>query len=198
MAIPSLPVEVGGFLLEDAEVPQSIPGGGDQAGTMHKLVGGARQFHAMGADHSDISFNGIFQGELAPIKVLALDTMRVLGHQVLFTYGQFIYNAVIKSFNHDYLPASKIKYTITLAIVEDLLHPSGGSFGQGFDEAIQAALAAANAIAAEFSDPGLTSSMGALNSSVGSVGSFDKASQPQINGVVGAVNGALASVNGLL
>lgn len=198
MAFPSLPVEVGGILLESAEVPQTISGGGAQAGNMHKLVGGIRIFDAMGPDHADISFNGIFQGDLAQIKVFALNEMRILGNPVLFTYGDFIYYAIIRNFSFESLPATKTKYSITLEIIEDLLHPSGNPFGQGFDEAIQAALAAANAIAAEFSDPGLTASMGGLNSAVGQVGDFTKASQMQINSVNLAVTNAIASVNGLL
>lgn len=116
-------VKLGDFEFGHAEVPEGIPAGGNQMIHVNKFVGGKRKIVAVGRDDDDITWTGIFFGSNASKRFQALDFMRTQGNLLIFSYLEFKYSVVIKSFTGTVNRYYKIPYSITLTIVEDLANP---------------------------------------------------------------------------
>jgi hypothetical protein len=117
------PVILGTVLLQGFEVPDSAPWGGEQALTVHKLIGGARVIDAMGVDDRAITIKGTFLSPDADSRALRVDVMRKAGLPVVFGYANHIYQVVIKSFAPDFERPDRVKYQLTLEILQDLTQP---------------------------------------------------------------------------
>lgn len=116
-------VRLGDVEFEHAEVPEGINAGGNQMLHVNKFVGGKRKILANGRDDDDITFSGIFFGSEAMNRFKAIDYMRTRGEQHLFSYLDFKYSVVIKSFTGTVNKYYKIPYAITLTVIEDLSNP---------------------------------------------------------------------------
>ena len=116
-------VKLGDFEFQHAEVPEGIPAGGNQMIHVNKFVGGKRKIVATGRDDDDITFSGIFFGANASDRFKALDYLRTEGNQLIFSYLDFRYSVIIKTFTGTINKYYKIPYSITLTIIEDLSNP---------------------------------------------------------------------------
>jgi hypothetical protein len=118
------PVTLGSILLQGFEVPDSAPWGGDQALTVHKLIGGARVIDAMGVDDRAIAIKGTFLSPDADQRALQVDVMRKAGLPVTFSWSNHVYQVVIKSFQPEYQRPDRVPYALTLEILQDSTQPA--------------------------------------------------------------------------
>ena len=75
-------LSLGDVLFADLEVPDHITFGGEQALTVHKLVGGTRIIDAMGRDDMPLEWSGWFMGAEALSRARYLETQRIAGTAV--------------------------------------------------------------------------------------------------------------------
>jgi len=116
-------VKLGNFEFQHVEIPEGINAGGNQMLHINKFVGGKRKAVATGRDDDDITWSGLFFGSNAMKRFMALDYMRTEGNLLTFSYLDFRYSVVIKSFTGTINKYYKIPYTITLSVIEDLANP---------------------------------------------------------------------------
>jgi hypothetical protein len=121
------PVTLGSVTLQGFEVPDSAPWGGEQALTVHKLIGGTRVIDAMGVDDRAISIKGIFLSPDADQRALAVDILRKSGQPVSFSWSNHVYLVVIKSFQPEYQRPDRVPYALTLEILEDSTQPAAAA-----------------------------------------------------------------------
>ena len=129
-------VKLGDFEFQHAEVPEGINAGGNQMIHVNKFVGGKRKIVATGRDDDDITWTGIFFGTEASQRFKALDYLRTQGNQLIFSYLDFRYSVVIKSFTGTINKYYKVPYSITLTIIEDLSNPVEVAPPAGFLDAL--------------------------------------------------------------
>lgn len=122
-----LTLQLGSFTFSGAEIPQTIPFGGEQSLVVHKLVGGTRIVDAMGRDDAPIEWSGIFLGENALQRARQLNDMRIAGAALSLSYRTFNYTVVIKSFTAEFERFYQIHYKITLEVVQDFGDPTPDS-----------------------------------------------------------------------
>jgi hypothetical protein len=108
------PIDFAGF-----ELPSSITVGGRQRLAIHRLPGGLRIIDALGADHADIAFNGIFTGPDAADRARILDALRIAGAALPLAWDAFFYTVVIESFEADYRSPWWIPYRLTCSVLRD-------------------------------------------------------------------------------
>lgn len=98
--------------------PKSMPIGGKQAITVHKLPGGGRVLDAMGPDNADIAWSGYLDGADAGLTARALDRLRQSGQVVALTWDVFSYQVLVSEFSCEtrHIP---MPYKINCAIVTD-------------------------------------------------------------------------------
>jgi hypothetical protein len=118
------PVTLGSIVLQGFEVPDSAPWGGEQALTVHKLIGGARVIDAMGVDDRAIAIKGTFLSPDADQRALQVDQMRKAGLPVMFSWSNHVYQVVIKSFQPEYQRPDRVPYALTLEILQDSTQPA--------------------------------------------------------------------------
>jgi hypothetical protein len=119
------PVLLGAVTLQGFEVPDTAPWGGDQALTVHKLIGGARVIDAMGIDDRAITIKGTFLSPDADQRALQVDVMRKAGQPVQFAWHSHVYLVVIKSFQPEFQRPDRVPYTLTVEILQDQTQPIG-------------------------------------------------------------------------
>jgi hypothetical protein len=144
------PVALGSVTLQGFEVPDSAPWGGEQALTIHKLIGGTRVIDAMGVDDRAISIKGIFLSPDADQRALAVDVLRKSGQPVSFSWSNHVYLVVIKSFQPEYQRPDRVPYALTLEILEDSTQPAAAGVPSD-DDLFNAALGSLSTLL-----PGLT------------------------------------------
>ncbi len=108
------PVDFAGF-----ELPSAITLGGRQRLAIHRLPGGLRIIDALGADHADLAFNGIFSGPDAADRARILDALRIAGVALPLAWDAFLYTVVIESFEADYRSPWWIPYRLTCSVLRD-------------------------------------------------------------------------------
>ncbi len=108
------PIDFAGF-----ELPSAITLGGRQRLAIHRLPGGLRIIDALGADHADLAFNGIFSGPDAADRARILDALRIAGVALPLAWDAFLYTVVIESFEADYRSPWWIPYRLTCSVLRD-------------------------------------------------------------------------------
>ena len=127
------PVTLGTVTLQGFEVPDSAPWGGDQALTIHKLIGGARVIDAMGTDDRAIAIKGTFLSPDADQRALQVDILRKAGLPVAFSWSNHVYLVVIKSFQPEFQRPDRVPYSLTLEILQDSTQPAASPVPSGDD-----------------------------------------------------------------
>ena len=190
----TITVTLGDFVFKNYEVPESINFGGEQSLAINKQIGGQRIINAMGRDDSAISWSGIFTGATGEDRTRYLDGLRVAGNPLIFTYGNFRYNVVIKSFVAKY-KAPYIDYSITLEVIEDLTKPITTIQPVSFDQAIFDAFDNATDIAFLINNPTITNLMTLLQISMDGVTTFTGLSKNEINTILAQVTNVQSAVS---
>lgn len=188
-------LQLGDFLFEAYEIPESISFGGSHKLVIHQFVGGARVVQAMGRDDADLSWSGMFLGESALDRATYIDSLRIAGQGLPLLWSGFNYLVVIKDFKCTFERFYKLPYSITFEIVKDNTKPNTTYFPAGFDAAILGDSAAANALGASIGDSPLTGLLTALNTAIGAVSTFANAAQAAINSVLIPLAAVQARVN---
>ncbi len=106
------PIDFAGF-----ELPSAITLGGRQRLAIHRLPGGLRIIDALGADHADLAFNGIFSGPDAADRARILDALRIAGVALPLAWDAFLYTVIIESFEADYRSPWWIPYRLTCSVL---------------------------------------------------------------------------------
>lgn len=120
-------LSLGGVDFQGWELPEEVPLGGQQAGTMQKMAGGFRVFDASGPDDAPIKWNGQFRGASAMSRAMALDGMRRAGGLQSFFVLGLAYSVIIRNFVFKPQRAGiEVPYEIELEVVQDLAQ---GIFG---------------------------------------------------------------------
>lgn len=98
--------------------PKSMPIGGKQAITIHKLPGGGRVLDAMGPDNADIMWSGYLDGQDASITARTLDKLRQSGQAVTLAWDVFSYQVLVSEFCCDtqHIP---MPYRISCTVIVD-------------------------------------------------------------------------------
>lgn len=190
-------IKLGDFAFGHLEVPDKINFGGEQKLAVHELVGGERLVDALGRQDADVAWSGLFLGSAALQRARYVDSLRIAGNALSFTYSQFSYQVMIKSFSAEFERYYQIPYHITLQVISDLTQPVTTITPLSFDDAIVSDMNLALDLANLINNPSLSSAIGLLNQAVLAVPSFDTATQAQINSVLIPLAAAQANV-GLL
>lgn len=183
--IPDTYLMLGDLTFTRFEVPEHIQFGGDQSLVVHKRVGGRRVVDAMGRDDKPLEWNGQFIGEDANDRARYLNYLRIAGKPLILSWGEYLYNVVIKTATLDYRRAYEIPYSISCVVVEDLTLPVTVMPLPSIDSAIGDDMASANALGGLIGDGPLSTALGSLNTAISAVSSFAKATQSTINSVMG-------------
>lgn len=191
---PETTLQLGDFVFAELEIPASLPFGGEQALVVHRLVGGTKVVDAMGASPRAVSWSGMFLGQTAADRARYLDTLRVQGLPLDLTWSSFKYQVVVRSFEADFHRGYEIPYSITCEVVKDSTTPVTTLAASDVDRAITEDSSAASDLSDDIGDDTLTTLMGGVTTSVGSVTSFAGASPSVIAGVLQPIAAAQARV----
>lgn len=180
-------VRLGGFAFANTEVPASLPFGGDQQMRVHDHPGGVRVVDMMGAFPSDITWSGLFLGEQARTRALALKDIWRAGKVVPLTWDRFSYDVVVASLNIDFARFYNIPYRITCKAVKDngTVAPDPAD---SIDSQIRAdAVAAEKRSALQTLRTSITTAATAVREKVDAVKSFVNAGLAEVTAVRNAV-----------
>lgn len=189
------PIQLGDFLFEAFEIPESIPFGGAHRLATHQLVGGARVIDSLGRDDADLTWSGMFLGSAALDRATYLDSLRIAGQPLPFLYSSFNYTVVIAEFHCTFQRFYKLPYSIVLKVVQDNTKPNTTYFPAGFDAAITGDASTADTLVASVGDSSLTGLMGTLDTAISAVSTFAGAAQATINSVLTPLANVQARVN---
>jgi hypothetical protein len=174
---------LGQFTFQDFEIPESIQFGGEQRLTVHKLQGGARVVDAMGADPVAPSWGGIFLGPQAMSRALTLKSMYEGAQQYQLGWDVLSYQVIIQAFIADFRRPYYVPYHIACMVVQDTTASQTGQ-GPSVDDDINADAASATVLTNSIGNAPLSAAMGTLNTAIGAVSDFAKASSGVINSVL--------------
>lgn len=107
---------LGSVIFGGFELPEQIPLGGNQALSVHKLLGGARVIDAMGPDDRDIEWKGLFFGIDALSRARSIDAMRISAQEVPLLIDFEMRSVVVRKFEWDYQRPYQIPYTIACVV----------------------------------------------------------------------------------
>lgn len=183
------------FVFADFEIPEEIPFGGEHTLARKQLLGGRRQIDAMGPDDEPIEWSGRFRGPHAEARARALDTKRRAGKALKLTWGAFTYTVVIRRFRPLYQRGGlEIPYSLALEVVDT---PSADA-GPDAHQMMLDDNATAQAQGAAHGDSKLGSLLGGLDSAIGKVSDFAKATQATINSVLDPIRAVQSRVTTLI
>lgn len=188
---------LGDFEFTLSEVPAELPLGGEQMLHVTKNIGGKRHIRTTGRDDSAIEWHGLFIGSTAFSRMRYLDGLRVAGKALLLTYAELRYTVVIKSFKATYLRDNRIKYSISLEVLEDtgsqvnvLVEPSIDGMASNEIEGIYQRIDMSTFDTTQevtddmVQDTPLSGFINQVNVAIKSVSGFAKATQAQIDSVL--------------
>jgi len=112
-------VTLGPVQLSGLALPTSIPIGGRQALTIHKLPGGARIIDAMGQDDAEIGWKGILDMQDASVTARTLDKLRRSGTEITLAWDVFSYQVIVSEFTCETRLIPPMNYSIRLTVVQD-------------------------------------------------------------------------------
>ena len=197
MAAPDTILKLGDFEFAALEIPASIPFGGSQSLSTHRLVGGAKVVDAMGRDDKPLTWSGMFRGPTASDRARYIDTLRVTGLPQTLTWSTFNYLVIVREFDAIFERSYQVPYSITLEVVKDNTSPVTAVAAPPVDQAVADDATTASSLSDLIGDPTLTGLMSNVSSSIASVSSFAKAAQSTINGVLQPILAAQAQVTTL-
>lgn len=189
---------LGEFVFTQSEVPDYIPFGGQESLAVHQFVGGGRVIDAMGIIEPDITWSGIFMGNQMTRKARYITKIMKEAKPLKFSYNQFRYNVLIKSFEPQYRD-TYIEYTITLAVIQNLTEPVLYFPQLTWVDAFKEQLAYAQTLADLIKNGNILDKVGAIAAAVDQVPDLGIAGQGQISnitGLVGDASGAVTSAIG--
>lgn len=196
--MPQVQVTLGDMAFAGFEVPERIPFGGDQALTLHKMVGGKRTIDAMGRDDRPLEWSGLFLGDTALQRALYLDNQRVLGQPLVLTWSQLRYLVVIKSFLPVYEFETRIPYSISCEVAEDQNNPVTVLAAPSIDDQMDSDFGVASLFGGSIGDGPLSSALGVLGTAIGAVSTFANASSSTIGSVLTPIATAQSRVETLI
>ncbi len=109
----------GTFTFSGAEVPESIPFGGQHLLDVKKMIGGRRRINAMGADDAPLAWSGLFLYSSALDRARFLDSVRREGLQCTLSWDALRYTVVVAEFRATYKYPFRIPYWIRFEVIED-------------------------------------------------------------------------------
>ena len=124
---------LGPVVFKSFEIPENINFGGRQMLTTHRLIGGERIVDAMGSDHADPRWAGLFFGPDAMARARLLDGLRQAGAQIPLAWGGLYFQVVISTFEVTYEKAYQIPYRIGCHIVSDPTGVASIAIGASLD-----------------------------------------------------------------
>ncbi|QMV32417.1 hypothetical protein 8G_00023 [Ralstonia phage Hyacinthe] len=182
--MPDLTLQLGDFVFDRQEIPESIPFGGTQRLARHDLVGGTRVVDAMGAFTEPINWSGWLLGQDALARARQLDAMRVAGTVQVLQWSELSFSVVIRDFRADFQRFYQIPYRITCEVVSDLTKFAGQSQGASIDSLINGDLSTASGLMSSVTDTTLGGLFTTMQTAVQGVSSFANAAQSTLNGVL--------------
>ncbi|MBB5189608.1 hypothetical protein HNQ50_000318 [Silvimonas terrae] len=195
-------LQLGDFVFQDMEIPESIPYGIEQRLAIKKLPGGVRVIDALGPDPAPLEWSGTFfalPGFTAKQRADQIQQMTTAGLPVDLIWDDLFYTVVIRSFVPDYRLAH-IPYKIICEVLLD--RTSDFSFlaepAPGPDELITDDLNSANTLSSSIGDSTLSGLMATVSSAVGQVNTFVNATQSTINSVLLPVHAAATQVASMI
>ncbi|MGN6085784.1 hypothetical protein [Trinickia sp.] len=109
----------GTFTFSGAEVPESIPFGGQHLLDVKKMIGGRRRINAMGADDAPLAWSGLLLYSSALDRARFLDSVRREGLQCTLSWDALRYTVVVAEFRATYKYPFRIPYWIRFEVIED-------------------------------------------------------------------------------
>lgn len=182
--MPDLTLQLGDFVFDRQEIPESIPFGGVQRLVRHDLVGGTRIVDAMGGFTEPITWSGWLLGQNALVRARQLDAMRNSGISQVLQWSELSFAVVVQSFKADFQRTYQMPYSITCEVVEDLTLSTAGQGIPGVDSLISGDLGIASGLMSTVSGLGLDSAFATMQSAIQGVSSFANAAQSTLNGVL--------------
>lgn len=196
--MPSITLSLGDMTFGAFEVPEVIPWGGDQALTVHELVGGTRVVDAMGRKDAPIEWSGIFMGSTAVDRAQYLNTQRILGQQLTLTWSSLNFLVVIQSFTANYEFEYRIPYRISCIVVQDNATPTVAGDVPDIDAQLTQDMNTANGLGSQIGDGPLSGLLGTLNTAISAVSTFANAAQSTINSILQPIQAVQSRVQTLI
>jgi len=198
-------VTLGPVQLTGMAVPASIPIGGKQALTVHKLPGGARIIDAMGQDDAEIGWRGILDMQDASVTARTLDKLRRSGSVITLAWDVFSYQVIVSEFNCDTRLVPPMNYSIKLTVLADNTLVTGISPVSMALQVVQDLstgnpIGAISAVSAGIVGTSVTDASTAAGASGATVvgSSAYTAAVGAVNTAAGAIQSATAAANGVL
>lgn len=188
-------MRLGEILFNGTEVPVVINGGGMQKVAVHENIGGKRIVDTLGKSDSDIIFGGLFRGIISLERVKYLDTLRINGKAVSFSYSFFNYTVIVKSFTWNMRMAYEVSYNIVLSVVDDLNFPVSFPIVDSFSDIIQGAYTQALDLALFLQVGGVIGAMGALGIALEDAGDLNALTSSAISSISQALDNSISAVN---
>ncbi|MFM0630777.1 LysM peptidoglycan-binding domain-containing protein [Paraburkholderia xenovorans] len=203
--------QLGDFVFQEMEIPESIPFGGQHLLSTKKLIGGARVVDALGPDPKPLEWSGTFfptpDGQSALARALTLKQIFDAGKPVYLSWDSLYYQVLIANYDPDYR-FGRIPYRISCVIIADLTAPVYQDFAPDADDLINGDLDTADTLSSSVGDSTLTGLMTTLKTAAAKVGTFVNAAKSEVNSVlqplhavsnqvlslIGKVDSTLASV----
>jgi hypothetical protein len=203
-------VSIGGIILDDFEIPDSINIGGAQRIAKLQLVGGARQVQAMGYDQSDKEWSGRFRGSDAFQRAQAVERLCIIGLPVVLNFLTVTLNVLIAEFHADVQrQAYEIPYRIVCTPTDAVSLPPAAT--TGIDALVGSDLGgvgsfisdAQSSITGAFADmaPALATASSALSTAsqaIGGLNGLAGAPFSQVSGILTGLNNANTAIGGAI
>jgi hypothetical protein len=111
---------LGSFSFEGLESPDRIILKNKQRLVVHHLGSGKLMVDSLGEDSQIVTFRGVFSGLNAPIRIRAVEYMRVQGLPVLLIWDSQTLAVLIREFELTYLSSQWVSYRISCLVVQSL------------------------------------------------------------------------------
>jgi hypothetical protein len=180
------------------EIPEQITLGGAQALVVHKLPGGDKVVQSMGREDDSIPWSGMFLGSDALDRARAVDTLRIQGVAVFFSFMTFNYSVKVKKFTFTVEAFYRVLYTIELEVIQDFTQQNYSSQQASVTDAIYTDSSSAVVSGAAVGDSPLRSALATMDSTIKSVSDFAKATQSTINTVLAPISAVQQRVTTLI
>jgi hypothetical protein len=186
-----------GIEFGEFETPDRIEGGGGQRLAVHQLAGSKRTVDAFGPANLPLRWSGWFLDDGAEERCQEIDAMRVSGQAVDCSWASFSYLVVVAEFTWTYEKFYRIGYSIVLEVVEDHAQ-AGADEADDLESAIQGDLDDVADFSSSIGNPGLSSIVGSLLDTAGSVSSIIAAPLSFLDGFGAQIGEVSAYVGDLL
>lgn len=193
-------VTLGGFTFADFEIPDEISVPTRQATKTHMRVGGKKTVDAMGAFVDPISWSGRFRGPDAESRRDDINALVLAGKPVSLTWGSRAFTVLIQAFTPSHRGNNEIPYSITCEVISDDADPNTSHHAVDPNEMIGSDVSAAQSAASLVTGGkgALASAMASVQTAVGKVEDFARATRAQIASVLQPIAQAQGLVTSLI